>query len=203
MGGLYNDLYFNNSGRFIVGGTAPYFMNSFIGILVMRAILGIGLGIIYPIPAALIMNLFEGTSRENLMGFNGVIQNIGGIVFQMIGGILCAINWRNTFLAYILGIIPLIIVVFLLPEPTKIEKVKIPGMVYVWAVIILVYTILLYPILTGMSSLIINNNLGTAAGAALVLTMFTVGGMVSGAVFRKVFHIANRFTFAIALIIML
>lgn len=190
---------------FIIGGAAPYFMNSFTGIITMRAILGIGLGILYPIPAALIMNLFEGTSRENLMGFNGVIQNIGGIVFQLLGGILCAISWRNTFLAYLLAIIPFIIVVLLLPEPPKIEeskneKIKIPSMVYIWSIIIFVDTLLLYPMLTGMSSLVINNNLGTAASAAIVLTMFTVGGMVSGAVFGKIYHAATRFTFAIGLI---
>ncbi|WP_139264214.1 MFS transporter [Clostridium magnum] len=149
---------------------------------------------------------FEGTARENLMGFNGVIQNIGGIVFQMLGGVLCTVNWKNTFLVYLLGVIPLIIVIFLLPEPPKIEKakyekIKMPAMVYVWAIIILIYTIVLYPMLTGISSLVIHNNLGTAAGAALVLTMFTVGGMVSGAIFGKVFHIVKRLTFGIGLII--
>jgi MFS family permease len=191
---------------FIIGGTAPYFISSFTGVLIMRGVLGIGLGLLYPIPAALIMNLFEGTARENLMGFNGVIQNIGGIVLQLLGGVLCAVNWRNTFLAYLLAIIPLIIVIFLLPEPPNIkkaknEKIKIPTAVYVWSIIILGYTILLYPMLTGMSSLVINNNLGTAAAAAVVLTMFTVGGMISGAVFGKVYRIATRFTFAIGLII--
>jgi MFS family permease len=67
-------------------------MNNFTGILIMRCIFGAGLGIISPIPAALIMNFFSGKEVENLMGYNGVIQNVGGIVFQMIGGILCVVN---------------------------------------------------------------------------------------------------------------
>lgn len=82
---------------FLIGGTAPYFMDSFTGILVMRALLGAGLGLISPIPVALIMNFFEGKELENLMGYNSVIQNIGGIVFSLLGGVLCTINWRDTF----------------------------------------------------------------------------------------------------------
>lgn len=189
----------------IIGGTAPYFMNSFTGILVMRVVMGAGCGLGSPIPAALIMSFFEGKEIENLMGYNGIIQNIGGIVFQLLGGILCAISWRNTFLAHLLSIIPLVIVIFLLPEPEKIEKakgekVKMPGMVYVWSTIFLVYEMLLYPMLTGMSSLILANNLGTAASAGVVLTMFTVGGMIAGAIFGRVYHIATKYTIVIGMI---
>lgn len=191
---------------FLFGGTAPYFMNSFTGILVMRAIVGVGLGIMSPIAPALIMNLFEGKIRENLMGINGIVTNIGGIVFQMLGGILCAVNWRNTFLAHLLAVVSLIIVLFMLPEPPKVEKpgtekVKMPGMVYGWATIFLFYTVLLYPMLTGMSSLVLANNYGTAAGAGIALTMFTVGGMISGIIFGNVYHAATRFTFVLGLII--
>lgn len=189
----------------IIGGTAPYFMNSFAGILVMRVVMGAGCGLGSPIPAALIMSFFEGKEIENLMGYNGIIQNIGGIVFQLLGGILCAISWRNTFLTHLLSIIPLIIVIFLLPEPEKVEKakgekVKMPGMVYVWSTIFLVYEMLLYPMLTGMSSLILANNLGTAASAGVVLTMFTVGGMIAGAIFGRVYHIATKYTIVIGMI---
>lgn len=190
----------------LIGGTAPYFMSSFAGILVMRAVMGAGCGLGSPIPAALIMNLFEGKEIENLMGYNGIIQNVGGIVFQLLGGILCAINWKGTFLAHLLAIIPLIIVIFLLPEPAKVEKakgekVKMPGMVYVWSIIFLVYEMLLYPMLTGMSSLILSNNLGTAASAGVVLTMFTVGGMVAGAIFGRVYHIATKYTIVIGMVL--
>jgi len=191
---------------FLFGGTAPYFMSNFTGILIMRAIFGAGLGLLYPIPTALIMNHFDGADVENLMGLNGVIQNVGGIVFQLLGGILCVFNWRDTFLAHLLAIIPLIIVFFLLTEPPKVvkvsgEKVKMPGMVYVWALIFLVYTALLYPMLTGMSSLVLTNNYGTAAGAGIALTMFTVGGMIAGAAYGKLYRLATRFTFTIGLFI--
>lgn len=191
---------------FIIGGTAPYFMSNFTAILFMRCVFGAGAGLMSPIPAALIIRLFQGKEVEDLMGYNGVIQNIGGIVFSLLGGVICAINWRDTFLAHLLAIIPFVVVIFLLPEPTKTEsikgeKVKMPGMVYVWSIIFLVYELLLYPMLVGMSSLILVNKLGTAASAGVILTMFTVGGMASGAVFGKVYRVATRFTFVLGLII--
>lgn len=189
-----------------IGGIAPYFMSSFVGILFMRMVMGAGCGLGSPIPVALIMNIFEGKEIENLMGYNSIVQNMGGIVFQLLGGFLCTISWRYTFLAHLLCIIPLVIVIFLLPEPAKFEKavgqkVKMPGMVYVWSTIFLVYEILLYPMLTGMSSLILTSNLGTAASAGVVLTMFTVGGMVTGAVFGKVYHIATKYTIVIGMLL--
>ncbi|WP_243124354.1 MFS transporter [Clostridium sp. AWRP] len=190
----------------IIGGAFPYFTNSFVVILIMRAILGAGVGLISPIPSALIMNFFQGKDVENLMGYNSVIQNIGGIVFQMLGGFLCVISWRTTFLTYLLAVISLIVVIFMLPEPQKVEKaknekVKMPGMVYVWSIIFLVYTLINYPMLTGISSLIVDNKLGTSASAAMALTMFSIGGMFTGAIFGKLYHIAVKYTIVVGTVL--
>jgi predicted MFS family arabinose efflux permease len=147
------------------------------------------------------------------MGLNGVVMNIGGIVFQMLGGILCAVNWRYTFFTYLLGLLSLILVFFLLPEPQKFEapagpagaapeKVKIPGSVYGWSLLIAVWTLMMYPMLTGMSSLILANNYGTAAGAGVALTFFTVGGMAAGAIFGAVYKRLTRFCIPVGLVLM-
>lgn len=77
----------------------------------MRGILGAGLGIIFPLGSALTLNLFEPKEAENLMGIGVVVGNVGDIVFQLLGGIFCAINWRFTFITYLLGAVSLIIVI--------------------------------------------------------------------------------------------
>ncbi|WP_411680996.1 MFS transporter [Clostridium thailandense] len=191
---------------FLVGGVAPYFMSSFTSILAMRALVGIGSAVMVTLPAALIMNMFEGAQRQNLMGYNMVAQNIGGMIFQIVGGILCTISWRNTFLIYLLAIVSLIIIVFLMQEPAKIEKVagekgKIPGIIYVLAIFIGLYNLTGYPMITSMAPLIINNHYGTAAGAGFALTMFTVGGMVSGTFYGKIARLTTRYTISLGVAI--
>ncbi|MCH5138241.1 MFS transporter [Clostridiaceae bacterium UIB06] len=183
---------------FLIGGAAPYFISNFTLILVMRGVLGAGLGIITPLGGALTLTLFEPREAENLMGAGVVVGNIGGIVFQLLGGIFCAINWRFTFLTYLLGAVSLLIVIFFYPKlplnaKADVEKVKMPAIAYIWSTLYAILMMLVYPMLTGMSSLVLANHYGTAAGAGVALTMFTIGGMIAGVIFGAAFRMLSRF----------
>ncbi|OAA93924.1 MFS transporter [Clostridium coskatii] len=191
---------------FLIGGVGPYFISNFSLILVMRGILGAGLGIMSPLGGALTLTLFEPKEAENLMGAGVVVGNVGGIVFQLLGGIFCAVNWRFTFLAYLLGAVSLIIVILFFPKlpltaKSNSEKVKMPAYVYIWSSIYGILMLLVYPMLTGMSSLVLTNHYGNAAGAGVALTMFTVGGMIAGAVFGAAFRMLSRFTIPIGVVL--
>ncbi|KNZ43642.1 hypothetical protein AKG39_00295 [Acetobacterium bakii] len=192
---------------FIAGGIAPYFMvtSSFAAILAVRAVFGIGLGIVTPLGAALIIAFFDGEARAKMMGLSGVVANIGGILFQLLGGVAAASSWELAFLVHGLGIITFILILFL-PEPAKVPaqaagetKPKLPGSVFGFAFAIFFMLILVYPMLVNMSTIIAVTGLGGAPEAALVLTMFTVGGMVSGLIFAKVFGIFKKNTLAVGL----
>lgn len=183
---------------FIIGGAAPYFMSDFNTILVSRAVFGIGLGILTPLGNAIVMKLFDGQQRANMLGLGTVIMNVGGIVLQLLAGILCSINVKYTWLAHLLAILSLVIVILFLPEPEKDvraagEKVKMPGGVYLLSTVFGIFFMLMYPMLLNMSTIIISSGLGNAAAAGTVLSMFTVGGMISGALFGKVFQIFKKY----------
>lgn len=192
---------------FIVGGVAPYFMatSSFTAILAVRAIFGIGLGIVTPLGAALIIAFFDGEVRAQMMGLSNVVANIGGILFQLLGGVAAAVSWEYSFLVHGLGIVTLILILFL-PEPAKVPaqaageaKPKLPGSVFGFAAAILFMMVLIYPMLVSMSTIIAVTGMGGATDAALVLTMFTVGGMLGGFVFAKVFGIFKKNSLALGL----
>jgi len=194
---------------FSLAGAAPYILTaSFAVILVARAIFGIGLGIISPLGNALILSLYEGQERANMLGLSGVVMNLGGIALQLLGGILAAIRWNYAFLAHLLGIVSLLMVMFMLPEPEKREeekvqeKIVIPGSVYLISLLFGIAIMANYPLLVNMSTIISTSNLGDAASAGVVLSMFTVGGMIAGAIFGKVYQLATRFTISIGLLIM-
>lgn len=192
---------------FSLAGAAPFFLNDFKMILVSRALFGIGLGVIMPLGNAIILSLYEGQERANMLGLSGVVMNLGGIVLQLLGGILCGVRWNYAFLAHLLGLISLVMVMFMLPEPERkaqatTEKISIPPAVYLISTFFGIAMMLNYPLLVNMSTIIITDNLGGAASAGVVLSMFTVGGMVAGAIFGKVYQLATRFTISIGLLIM-
>jgi len=192
---------------FIGGGVAPYFMvtSSFGAILAVRAVFGIGLGIVTPLGAALIISFFDGEERAKMMGLSGVVANIGGILFQLLGGLAAASSWEFAFLVHGLGIVTFILILFL-PEPAKAPaqpagetKPKLPGSVFGFAFAIFFMMVLIYPMLVSMSTIIAVTGIGGAPEAALVLTMFTIGGMAAGLIFAKVFGIFKKNTLAVGL----
>ncbi len=190
---------------FTIGGAMPYFMDNFTMILVTRMFVGVGFGILFPMGNALVLKFYEGQKRANMMGVANVAANIGGISLQMLGAFLCAIAWQYSFLAHLVGIIALVFLIFFLPEPEKApvaesgEKAKMPMIVFILAILSAFAQMVNGPVLLNMSTIIINAKLGTAASAGAVLAMFTVGGMVGGAVFGIVFKTAGRFTIALGM----
>ncbi|MEL1134167.1 MFS transporter [Desulfitobacterium sp. THU1] len=182
---------------FVIGGVVPYFLDNFITILVSRAFFGLGLGLIMPLNTSLIFNLIPPDKQANIMGINGVVMNIGGIVLQLLGGVFASIAWNYSFLAHALGLITLLLVILFLPEPKKHqfpagaeasqEKLKLPGSIYGWALVFLIVTILDFPSLTNMSFVL--QTIGANSSVAGIVLMFmTVGGMLAGTVFGKIYQ---------------
>jgi len=145
---------------FAVAGAAPAFMTGFGMILAARALFGVGLGVLAPLGNAMILNLYDGQERANMLGLSGVVMNLGGIILQLLGGYLCSFKWNYAFLAHLVAVVSLVMVIFMLPEPEKkqgaeAEKIIIPPAVYVISLLFGVGMMLNYPLLVNMSS--INN----------------------------------------------
>lgn len=187
---------------FVLGGVAPYFATDFTVILIERAVFGIGLGIMSPLANSLVMGLYEGDKVATMTGMVTLAMNIGGMVLQFMGGYFAAIGWNYSFLPHALGIISLLMVIFFLPEPAKapvaagaalVPKEKLPLKVWITVLVYGIFTLTIYPMLVNMSTLIVNRELGTTATAGIVLAFLTIGGMLAGSVFGKVFKISSRF----------
>ena len=189
---------------FVIGGMAPAFFNeSFNTVLLYRAIFGIGLGIISPLGNALIMGFFEGQKRANMLGAGSFVMNIGGIVLQFLGGAFSGISWELCFIAHFPAIISFFIVLFFLKEPKSardqevsgkaVKKEKMPLSVYVISTIFGITMMLIYPMLVNMSSILSEvKQIGDSTGSAVVLSMYTVGGAISGILFGKLYEKIKR-----------
>ncbi|HCX64765.1 MAG TPA: MFS transporter [Eubacteriaceae bacterium] len=196
---------------FSIGGIGPAFLNStFTTVLIFRGIFGISLGIIMPLGNAIILGLYEGQARANLIGIGGFVMNIGGIVLQFLGGFFSDISWEFTFYAHFPAIISFFLVLFFLKEPKvpeaeirerNVAKEKPPMSIWLISFIFGITMLLIYPMLVNMSSIMADvKEIGDASQAAITLAMYTVGGALAGAIFGSVYkYVPKRFIIPLAL----
>lgn len=192
------------SAIFLFGGVLPAFVESFNMVLVGRAILGIGLGILSPLGNALILGLYDGQKQAKYLGYGTLLMNAGGIVYQMLGGQLAGMGWQAVFYGHLFGAIGLIMA-FFIPEPevspvgantqqTSSKKEKMTAAVFIIAGLFCVFNILNYPVMMNLSLLFETKNAGDAAAAATALSMYTIAGCIAGFLYGTIFKILKRFT---------
>lgn len=178
----------------ITGGLLPLILNSLGLIIAARAMMGVGLGILNPITPSITMLELTKESAQRQMGINGAVSNTAAVVYQLIGGFACVVFWRYSFLAYLLVIPVLPIVMIYLREPQITQQRERPEAdqsigeavrsfgkpFWGWFVLEFLFITLFYAYITNISSVIANNGYGTASASALVLAVFSVGGVIGG-----------------------
>lgn len=182
-----------------LGGFMPFMATSMTQVLIGRALLGMGSGLIAPIATTLTLALFTGEEVAKQLGRNGMSVNIGAVIFQLLGGYLCNYSWRMPFVTYLAVIPVFFIVLFLLPEPDKVQsglspaddrkpKVSLRELlskhVLFWGVLHMAYMACFYPFVTEMSGIVQRNGYGDATTTAYILSLFTAVGVLGGYLFH-------------------
>ncbi|MCM8774063.1 MAG: MFS transporter [Candidatus Omnitrophica bacterium] len=124
-----------------LAGIGGGFANTIGQILFMRAIFGIGVGLIIPLSTSIIADFFEQEERTKMMGYSGSVSHFGGVIFLLISGWLAVMSWRYAFYVYGFSVLTLLMVIFWLPEPAVKKLVrqgvrdKLPWGVYTCAIL--------------------------------------------------------------------
>lgn len=190
---------------YITGGVLPFFLNETFGLIMIgRVIFGIGCGC-FGCRNAVIMSMFEGDQRARILGYGMLLMNLGGILIQVVSGFLGDIGLKYSFLTYLISVLPLVLIVQFFNEPEQTQKnnsvdessgsqkVVIDGKVWIYAIVMIVATILAYPLLSNMSSYIKFKELGTAGVSGMILSLYTVGGAIGGAFFGKIYQMSKKY----------
>lgn len=101
---------------YTVGGCAAGLFDSIALVLAMRALVGIGVGIIMPLSTGLLSYYFEPERQERLMGLSSAMNQAGGVVATLISGLLANISWRLSFLVYLMGLISIVLCLAFMPN---------------------------------------------------------------------------------------
>ncbi len=97
------------------GCIAGLFSNIFL-VLIARAFVGIGVGIIMPLSTGLLAYYFAPEEQEKLMGYSSAMNQMGGVIATLLSGLLAIISWRASFFVYLLGLISIVACGIFLPN---------------------------------------------------------------------------------------
>lgn len=102
-----------------LAGAAPFLfpdIRDYSVVIASRMAVGVGLGILFPVGNATIIAFFEGERRSRLLGLGVTVQFLFALVYTTVAGVLTEIGWNYSFLTYLVGLVPLVVVVAFMPE---------------------------------------------------------------------------------------
>lgn len=192
----------------LVGGVGPFFVKSLPVVIFLRAVLGFGQGVLMPMQGALVQRLFPEDQRASALGFGGVVMSASAVIYQLLSGWLAEGNPVNAYLIH--GFIIASIVIMLgLKEPEPLaysaettrtaSNEKIPARVYFCSFCFIFVWIFFYPALMNLTGVLTSENLGTASTGGLISSLYTVGGIIGGAIIGKLAKVTGRFAVPIGL----
>ncbi|AEB07291.1 major facilitator superfamily MFS_1 [Coriobacterium glomerans PW2] len=188
----------------VVGGSAPLFLMSFQTVVCARMVLGFGLGLLWPLGNALIIDLFPGERRAYMFGVGEVVKNVSLIILQMIVGLLVGVSAKISWSAYLVLLLSLAALLLCLPEP-EIRPVaaqtplaaairQLPRRLYVFILFYCVCMIVQTIYQLNMSSIIVTEGLGDATTAATVLSTATLTAMFAALSFGLIQKVLGDYT---------
>ncbi|MBP1736375.1 MAG: hypothetical protein H6Q60_256 [Oscillospiraceae bacterium] len=201
-----------------IGGMAGFLFNTTVTqLLAGRFLVGIGMGLSAPLCAGIINELYVGMEKTNMLGWSNAVDSCMGILLTMVAGILCAMNWRYTFLAYGIFLIILVMEIFFLPSlPAPVaegqsgnkESVKVvytpKQMIKLICVLLFAFCFLMFAktVMVKTSILVSEQNLGSAVITSTAMSTLMFGMIATGFIFGIVERVIKRYTIVLAAAVM-
>ncbi|MBB5960611.1 MFS family permease [Saccharothrix tamanrassetensis] len=101
---------------YTVGGGSGLVLDSLSGLLVGRALLGVGIAGIMTTSTALLADHHPTREHGRVLGLQGAAMGFGGVVALLLGGVLADGSWRGPFAVYLLAVPLLVLVLRFVPE---------------------------------------------------------------------------------------
>ena len=98
-----------------LGAFLPMFIPSLIGKIVCRVAAGLGVGLIQPLSASLIVDCFEGKTANVMMGFQSSMVGLGASIFAYTMTAIMVYDWHYAYCAHLYGVAIFLLVLFGIP----------------------------------------------------------------------------------------
>lgn len=101
---------------YVAAGAGAFFVDDIAVLLVLRAVLGVSVGMIMPLSTGLLSYYFPPEEQSRLMGLSAAMNQMGGVVATMLAGVLATVQWNYAFLVYLAGLLAVVLVAAFLPN---------------------------------------------------------------------------------------
>ncbi len=177
---------------YLVGALGLFLFHTNLMIMfVFSGLVGVGVGILLSLTATLVSLYFTPDQQASLYGRQNAFTSLGGVILNLIGGVLAGIAWYYDFLSALIIIPGFIMVLKYVPnekgvkqEKTK-TKAKIPTNVYFYCLLTFLFAICFNTLPTNISIFISENGLGGSSVSGVITAIVLLGGATSGMFFDK------------------
>lgn len=187
-----------------IGGLTPMILNNVYIILICRFIFGLGVGFISATFLQMVNLYFDGNTRSSMIGLQGSVGGLGSALETFLAGRLLLINWHASFLVYIIAFIAFAFFLFAVPdtkETVTAQKTALSDASQKGYRGLILHSLELF-IAVGMatffvikvSTVITSKNIGTASDGSLAIVLVSLGSLISGALYSRIFGKLKQFS---------
>jgi len=83
-----------------VTGILPAFSTSMNELLILRLLTGVGVGLISPVPNAIITERFSGERQRRMLGMTSSVANVANVLASLVSGALLTYGWQYPFYTF-------------------------------------------------------------------------------------------------------
>lgn len=198
-----------------ISGIIPVFIGNFYLVLFSRAALGFGIGLFNSLLIGLISYFFDGNERTTIIGYHEALGGLGGMLITYIAGQLIHVGWQAPFISYAIAI-PVFFIFWKVIPKVKTEDILHKNakqvvvsegkegkfsIVFVFMVLIVIGATLNMTMGIKVSSLIVEQGYGSASDASTVIMLLSLGAMISGFLFGKMYNIFKNYIMSVGFMI--
>jgi len=188
---------------YTVGGVGGAFAFNITSLLIMRIILGVGIGIILPLSTGLIADFYSGEERTRIMGWSTAVNNLGAVLAIMLSSSLSKLSWRYIFLIYGVAVVVLLMVILILKDPPKEEykahKIKInKRKLFNISMSMFVLQVIFNAIPTNLSLFVAQEGIGSGGIAGVLLSLLTLSSFFAGVFYSRIRFMMNGYIIPIS-----
>lgn len=177
---------------YVAGGAGGGLADSIPFLLLMRAVLGLGVGVLMPVSTGIIADLYEGNEKVQTMGYAGAASNLGGIIATLLSGVLAAYCWRASFSVYLLGLPVMLLVLLFIPDNKNNESVSAAPLRFddytyfvLWGMAMFCVMAVFYAIPVNIALYLSKLSIGTSVMSGAAISTLTGSSFITGIFFGR------------------
>lgn len=191
---------------YAISGCLSGLTTNIYAMLISRACLGVGVGLITPISQSLPADFFTGSQKVQVIARSNAAVNLGNVIFIFISGYLAMISWRYSFLVYLVALPVFVAAYFNLPaenlryEVTKTTNKRLPFLAYFVPVCISFLMMSTYIVFANLAILMEHRGLGGASVAGNAFTLTQIFAFTTAYNTLKIRNLFGRYLVSVILL---